>query len=202
MTLSSSDRQRLAVAIDIAEKCGERHQTAWWLVTGAPGSGKTTLVNQFAAHDWHTVEDPGRAEFEANLLIGISPDTIRQNYLGFQRQVLRRELAAIRKTQLNHRTIFDYGVAECLAFMKLSGLVWDDIFLSAAARIQFEKVFLLDLVPLENDTEDTIRAETLDARISLHKLINDLYEALGYQPIRVPLLPLKERFQWVINYSS
>ncbi|TLN00207.1 ATP-binding protein [bacterium] len=197
--LSSDDRQRLAAAVKFSKKHDERPETAWWLITGAPGSGKTTLVSQFAAHGLQTVEDPGRAEFETNLSIGISPETVRKNYLEFQRKVLQRELAAIQVTELNCRTVFDYGIAECLAFMKLSGLYWEDCFINAAARVKFEKIFLLDLVPLDKNKEDSIRAETIEARIYLHNLINELYETLGYQVIRVPLLPPSERFSWIID---
>jgi predicted ATPase len=199
MRLSSAERHWLASAVATAQQKGERRNTSWVLITGAPGSGKTTIATCMAAAGWWTIEDPGRSEFEHQLRNGVPPDIVRRDYRRFQHLVLRRALGIIDLIPDNGQVLLDYGIAESLAFMKVAGIPWDDVIVQAAARLHFRQVFLLDVVPLPLNTNDIIRAESAQSRNLLRDLFHELYQVLGHNPIRVPLMSVKERFEFINN---
>jgi len=197
MKLSSAERHWLASAVAIAQQKGERRNTSWVLITGAPGSGKTTIAACMAAAGLRTIEDPGRAEFEHQLRNGVPPHIVRRDYRRFQHLVLKRALSIVDIIPDNEQVFFDYGVAESLAFMKVAGIPWDDVIVQAAARLHFRQVFLLDVVPLPLNTDDIIRAESEQSRNLLRDLFQELYQVLGHNSIRVPLMGVKERFEFI-----
>lgn len=197
MKFSSEERHWLASAVATAQQKGERRNTSWVLITGAPGSGKTTMAACMATVGWQTIEDPGRAEFEHQLRKGVPPHIVRRNYHEFQHLVLKRSLSIIDLISDNEQVLFDYGVAEALAFMKVAGIPWDDVIVQAAARLHFRQVFLLDVVPLPLSTDDIIRAESEQARNLLRNLFQELYQILGHNSIRVPMMDVKERFKFI-----
>ena len=199
--LSEGERSRLRAAASQLQKDGLRKFTSWWLITGAPGSGKTTLAHRFAAGGWHVVEDPGRAEVEHQMEAGIGAVESRRDYLDFQRRVLDRALREIEQLPTNGKNIvLDYGVAEALAFMKAARIPWEDVFIHAAAKYHFEKVFILDIVALE--TEDPIRREGAELRAQLRGLICEIYAALGHGYVAVPSVPVTERLRLVMEHAD
>lgn len=148
---------------------------------------------------WRVCADPARAEFDAQALAGVSPEAQRQDYLDFQRRVLHRSLRTINAIPNDECVVFDYGIAEALAFMRVAGLAWDNEIVRAAAALQFEKVFVLDLLPPHLMKMDAIRAESAATRMRLLALIDELYVAFGHQPVRVPLLSPQERLKWILG---
>ncbi|WP_279213662.1 ATP-binding protein [Delftia acidovorans] len=197
MKLSREERQWLASAVAIAQKDGGLRNTSWVLITGAPGSGKTTIAACMAAAGLRIIEDPGRAEFEHQLRNGVPPHIVRSDYHRFQHLVLKRALSIIDTIPDNEQVIFDYGVAESLAFMKIAGIPWDDVIVQAAARLHFKQVFLLDVVSLPLNTDDIIRAESEQSRNLLRDLFQEIYQVLGHNFIRVPLMSVKDRFEFI-----
>lgn len=200
MKLSNVERHWLASAVATAQQAGERRKTSWVLITGAPGSGKTTIAARMSDAGWRTIADPGRSEFEFQLRNGVPPHVVRRDYHRFQHLVLKRALSVIDFIPDTDQVLFDYGVAEALAFMKVAGIPWDDEIVQAAARLQFRQVFLLDVVPLPLNTGDVIRAESEQSRNLLRDLFQELYQILGHNPIRVPIMSIEERFEMICNF--
>lgn len=200
MSLTADERAKLAAAVAIAERRGERRRTAWCVVSGAPGSGKTTLARRLAQSGHMVVEDPARAILLQDAAVGIAPTQSRRDYRQFQQRVLEHELATMRAIDARQGVFFDYGVAESLAFLKGAGLSWDETFVEAAARFRFATVFVLE--PLELDSGaliDTIRTEDEPLRRQLHTLILEVYGALGQRPVPVAAMPLQERLEFVVR---
>ena len=124
---------------------------------------------------------------------------MRLDYLGFQHMVLKRALNNISLIHDYEKVLFDYGIAESLAFMKVAGIPWDNVIVQEAARLHFRQVFVLDIVPLPLTTDDMIRAESIQSRNLLRDLFQEIYKVLGHNPIRVPLLGVNERFEFIKN---
>lgn len=197
MILTDNEQSIIIKALDTQGEHIHPTLTSWSLITGAPGSGKTTLVNFMNSKGWRTLSDPGRAEYEHQIEQGNPPETARRNYAQFQQLVLKRFLLNIKTIDTNLPAIFDYGIAESLAFMKITGTPWCEEIIKAAVKIKFSNVFILDMVPLAESNNDKIRSETALERRTLKNLISEIYICLGYKPMHVPLMSTQERFEWV-----
>lgn len=197
MSLSARERDAIKKAVEKQMLRSDSVVTSWCIITGAPGSGKTTLVETFKSEGWHTVPDPGRAEYEHQIALGRPSELSRKEYSNFQQLVLNRFVLSVDDLGATAQIIFDYGLAESLAFLKLTGTPWSDNILEAAVKFRFHKIFVLDMVVLDSCVDDGVRTETEKERALLRSLIIDIYVCLGYEPLHVPLMPVEQRFEWV-----
>ena len=77
----------------------------------------------------------------------------------------------------------DYGIAEPLAFLKASGVAWEDTFVAEAARWCFAGVWRLQPIALDAAARaDRVRVESPERRERLHELIGEIYMSLGIAP--------------------
>ena len=61
--------------------------TNWYVITGAPCSGKTTLIDNLADLGYNTVPEAGRKYIENELAKGRSLDEVRQDPANFTRKI-------------------------------------------------------------------------------------------------------------------
>jgi predicted ATPase len=191
--LSSRDRIRLGEAVSRAKRTKALRDTTWALVTGAPGAGKTTVVHKLASLGFRTIEDPARA------LLAESEGANRSDVLAFQRRVLQRIQRTMFPISAQELVIFDYGLAECLAFLKVRDIAWTDDLIDAAASVRFGKAFVLETLPFNSRDADSVRIESLDERKRIDVLIRSIYEVLGQPLIEVPVAPVAVRLGLVLS---
>lgn len=170
-------------------------QTNWHVITGAPCSGKTTVIDLLASHGYQTVTEVGRKYIEGELAKGRSLEEIRAN---------DRELAPIlQKLQvesedklLHDDTLFlDRALPDCLGFSRLLGLDPNEI-LPECFHHRYASVFILDLLPYHKDSvrnEDDATSKLLD------QWIFQDYCSLGYDVVRVPILSPQDRMTFIMS---
>jgi predicted ATPase len=194
MNLTPQERELLAAAVQSAARSNLRRRTAWRVVTGAPASGKTTLLRELEKRGYRVVEDAARALLLEDVARGVPKASLREDYRNLQQRVLARTLCTIERLDAQQPVYFDYAVADSLAFLKGAGLPWDDLFVEAAARFEFSAVYVLEPLKIALDrTADPIRTESDTLRGALHTLICEIYTSLGAHPILVPAVPLEQR---------
>ena len=59
-------------------------QTNWYVITGGPGSGKTTVVNQLNMLGYHTTIEHARHFIDTQMITGKTAEEIRKNRKEFQ----------------------------------------------------------------------------------------------------------------------
>lgn len=170
-------------------------QTNWYVLTGAPCSGKTTLIKQFAERGFQTLEEVGRRHIASELAKGRTLAELRGNEAIFQRTLL--DLRLEREHGLNpvNAAFLDRGLPDSLTFYRANGLDPNGI-LAECLHYRYASVFLLDRLPLEMNgvrSEDEAVSEFID-----EWLFRD-YTALGYDVERVPVLPIKERLTFILE---
>jgi predicted ATPase len=173
-------------------------QTNWHVITGTVSSGKTTLIEQLAAKGFKTVPEPGRQYFESEMAKGRTIDEIRKNPAAMTQTLIDIMLEGESELQASDVLFLDRAFPDALAFCRTNGLNPNEI-LCDCFQHRYASVFLLDRFPVEKDgirAEDDVTAELIDEWLARD------YSALGYDVVRVPVLSLRERLAFVLEWLS
>jgi predicted ATPase len=174
-----------------------RVQTNWHVITGAPCSGKTTLIDQLADKGFQTVPEIARLYMEREMARGRTIDEIREDEAterGMEDMQLRIEhgLRAIDVVFL------DRALTDSLTFRRLAGLNPNEV-LAECFHHRYASIFVLDRFPVQQDsirTEDDATAGLLDEWLARD------YSTLGYNVVRVPVLSPQERLAFLLERLS
>lgn len=163
----------------------ERHE--FYILTGGPCSGKTTVAGELASMGYDTVPESAR-EIIAEERSKEQPVLPWTNLLGFQHKVFARQMDL--EARANGKpTILDRSVIDNLAYCELGGLgtQYDMLDYSVASLLlgNYRKVFLLEPVPYKQDAER--REDAQEAR-RIHEAIGDAYRKLKCDITLVPIM--------------
>lgn len=170
-----------------------RVQTKWHVITGAPCSGKTTLIDLVAAGGFLSVPEVGRKYIEREIAKGRTIDEIRASDVAFASMIKDLQLEIERGLKATEVIFLDRALPDCLAYFRLAGLNPNEI-LPECFYHRYASVFVLDRLPVQHDgvrTEPDVTADLLDEWLARD------YSALGYGVVRVPVLPPEKRLAFV-----
>jgi predicted ATPase len=173
-------------------------QTSWHAITGAPCSGKTTLIGALADRGFRTVPESGRAYVKGEMTKGRTTDEIFEDGVTVQRGVLDLQLRAERRLPVNEGAFLDGASPSCLTYLRVMGLD-PNALLAECFHYRYASVFLLDRFPFQKDGvrfEDDATAGFID-----EWLFRD-YSALGYRIVRVPVLSIEDRLTFILERLS
>jgi predicted ATPase len=168
--------------------------TNWCVITGAPCSGKTTVIRALAQAGHPVVHEAARTAIDAEIAAGRDPEEIRRDPLAFQRRVLAAKLALEGRLQDAETVFIDRGIPDSVAYFQFSGL--DPAEPLARSRLaRYRRVFYFERLPL---VPDKVRREPETAVARLDVLLRKAYRTLGYPIIPVPVLPVDARVDYIL----
>lgn len=170
----------------------------WYVITGAPCSGKTSVIDELHKRDYDTVPETARAYIEEQLAAGLTLAQIRADELAFERHVMYLKVANEVVRSPHNITFFDRAIPDSIAYYKLHGLDPSEP-LSLSRQTGYKKVFLLDRLPFE---KDTVRAEDDETAEKLEVLLEEAYRELEYDVVRVPVAPIEQRTDMILKAVS
>lgn len=176
-----------------------RVQTNWHVITGAPCSGKSTLIAHLAANGFRTAPEAARQYFEREMAtIGRTIEDVRKDVASLVQGILGMMLEIEHGVNANELVCLDRGYPDNFAFLRQFGLD-PNKYLPDCFHHRYASIFLLDRFPVQIDgvrIEDEAAADYLD-EWHYHD-----YSALGYHVVRVPVLPPQERLAFVLKTLS
>jgi predicted ATPase len=166
-----------------------------YVVTGGPGVGKTTTINDLKKNGFYIVSETAREIIEkslkenSNVVPWIDLDS-------FNREVIKEQGKKEKAIPKNQERIFlDRGIVDALAYYDVAGKKPIPELTEAIKKVNYEKVFILDRLPIyindEARKEDNTKAE------KIHKAIIKAYKK--FNVFIVPVLSVKERTKWILN---
>jgi predicted ATPase len=171
-------------------------QTNWYVITGGPGSGKTTMVNLLRERGYTTTIEHARHYFYTQRIKGKTVEEVRENQREFQLGVLDMQIKQEAALTPGDTVFLDRAIPDCLAYYYFLDLEPDKKLLDALERVSYKKIFILDLLPLVNDYA---RTEDEAAQKKIHQLITEVYSSLHFPIVHIPVLPAEERADFILN---
>jgi predicted ATPase len=172
-----------------------KNQTNWYVITGASCSGKTTLIDQLAGDGFKTVPENAREYIERELAKGRTVVQIRENRATFTSQVYELMKERERGLRTSELTFLDRGLPDAFAFFRFAGMDPNEILLDCF-KYRYASVFMLDRLPYHRDG---VRAGDDGSATYFDMWMPRDYRALGYEVVRVPVLPPDKRLAFVLE---
>lgn len=170
------------------------------MITGAPGSGKTTLIAELARRGFRVEHDPAREIIEERLRKGETKLQVRMDETAHRRLVIEEMLSRAQKLPPDTTIFFDYGILDNIAFARLFDVKLDPDLFVKAMMYRYKHVFLLASFPLERD--DPVRREDEETQAALNRLIRKTYSELGYRLIDIPAISVQARADLVTRHVT
>lgn len=171
-------------------------ENKWYVITGGPCAGKTTTLTKLKELGYETVEEPARVVIERGLRNGKSLDVVRSSP-DFIANIHLQEFSSFNEAPKDKTVFFDRSFVDSLAYGKLFGAPKSEKHDELAWTKPFKKIFLLDLVGY---VQDEARNETPEQAAAIHKALKDTYLEYGFEVIEVPVLPVLERAEFIMQH--
>lgn len=174
----------------------------FFVLTGGPGSGKTTLIDALAKRGLATTVEAGRGIIRAQQAIGGAALPWGDRAL-FAELMLSWEMRSYREARSETGPVFfDRGVPDTMGYLTLVGEPVPDHIANAARRFRYNRrVFIAPPWPgiFEQDTE---RKQTLDEAERTFQALRKIYAELGYELLELPLAPVETRLRMVLSEAG
>ncbi len=176
------------------------------VITGGPGTGKTSIVNSLMNKGFTCFEEIIRDltsaakkegdlnEFRSNPLVFV------QDPLDFNTRLLEGRMEQFHRANL-HRTpvvFYDRGIPDVLAYMNYFGQAHTPYFEQACKELRYDEVILLPPWK-EIYRADAERFESFEEAVAIHGHLEKTYLELGYGPVTVPKGSVIERTEYIIE---
>jgi len=169
--------------------------TCWNVITGAPCSGKTSVIEALARMGHPIIPESARLFIEEELAKGRGIEEIRGDDLAFQNAILNRKRVVEEACPADAPAFLDRAIPDSIAYFQLSGLPIDRP-LALSRDVRYRRIFFFERLPIKTDrarVEDDHTAALLD------RLLREAYGMLGYPLIWVPVSSVMERAAFILS---
>ncbi|HAD97924.1 MAG TPA: hypothetical protein DCG19_11000 [Cryomorphaceae bacterium] len=167
------------------------------IITGGPGTGKSTLLNLLEKRGYHCHQEISRAVIRQQLDLGTKllpwDDLPGFSHLVFAGQ--KQQYEAVVPGKWN---FYDRGMPDVLAYLRNESIHEEILEDMARQYPYYPTVFLTPPWP-EIYSVDEERREDLDAMHTIHDELQGVYEDLGYEVMELPRIPAEERLKMILE---
>lgn len=168
------------------------------IITGAMGSGKSTVLKLLKNAGLNVMEEPARQILAEQRSIG-DDGVPEKNPKYFLQLMLSRSIYQFKQTEyLDENVIYDRGIPDMSGYFYLFNMEYPPAE-QAAKLFRYEpKVFLFPAWQ-EIYTTDDERKMTFELAENFGMKIQQIYKELNYSLIHVPCVSAEERAQFIVD---
>ena len=170
--------------------------TNWYVITGGPSTGKTTVINLLTERGYKTTIEHARHYIDTMKEEGRTVEEIRTNKRKFQLGVLDMQIEQEAELSPSDTVFLDRAIPDAMAYYRFLKLEYDKILLDAMKEVAYKKIFILDRLPFVNDYA---RTEDEQAQKLIHQLIIEVYQSLEFPVVFVPVISPDERVEFILK---
>lgn len=166
------------------------------VISGGSGIGKTSVIEELASRGYLIIPETAR-------LLLAKPQYKKFNSLyleekaEFQKELIKKqEKREDIFDEVDEMIFLDRSIMDVIAFSTFLNVL-ENITVPRILRDRYDFVFILDPLP---NYKPTGRWETEEQRNNIHRLCINIYKEFGYDVVFVPVLPVKERVDFILKY--
>lgn len=172
------------------------------VITGGPGTGKSSIINELISRDFTCFEEVSR-----QVTLDARKDGVDQLFLTepllFSELLLKARLQQFKEAEtINENIVFiDRGLPDVLAYMDYAKSDYPKHFTETCKTHIYDKVFVL--APWQEIfVSDSERYENFDQAVEIHHSLLDTYNRFGYELIDVPFESITKRADFILDHLN
>lgn len=173
------------------------HIDRMFVVTGGPGSGKTTLIDALAAQGFTCMPEAGRAIIQQQVATG-GTALPWSDPVAFAELMLESDIRSYHAAQkVDGSVIFDRGIPDALGYLRLIGLPPPPHLEEAARMYRYHRrVFIAPPWPKIFGHDAERKQSLAEAEATCQSMVT-VYSSLGYELVPLPLTTVSQRVTFV-----
>lgn len=169
------------------------------VVTGGPGSGKTSIIKELETRDHYCLHEISRQITLEAQKKGISQLFLEEPLLFSEMLLEGRIQQFLEADNFRCEHIFiDRGIPDVVAYMDFFGNEYPRVFSEVGKEYVYDGVFLLPPWK-EIYVSDNERYESFEQAEIIYGHLRNSYELAGYAPVEVPVGTVQERVEFILK---
>ncbi len=169
-----------------------------YIITGAPGTGKTAIINALKKEGYSCAEEISRTIITKAIASG--GDTLPwKNLAAFSQQVIALRKAQHTNAPKDITHFFDRGIIDVIAYLKHDKLAVNNDIIEIVKKSPYNKTVFYTPMWEEIYTNDSERKEDIITAKNIENVLLTTYQSFGYTLVAVPKLPVNERAAFILS---
>jgi len=168
------------------------------VITGAPGTGKTSIINQLKKLGHSCSNEISREIITEQIAAGgeVLP---WKNLEAFSQTVFSLRKAQYINAPTDTMHFFDRGLLDVIAYMKVDDLAISKNYKEDCEKYNYNAMVFYTPIWKEIYQIDTHRKEDMKSAIAIEKSILETYKLFGYTPMSIPKLSIEKRVDFILS---
>lgn len=169
------------------------------VITGGPGTGKTSIINELLHRDYSCLQEVSRQVTLEAREKGIEQFFLTEPLLFSELLLKGRKSQFDEAATITSNFVFlDRGIPDILAYMDYSGDEYPQFFNEACKNNIYDHIFIL--APWQKIyISDNERYENFNQAKKIHHQFVKIYKKFNYKLIDVPFYSIKKRSDYILN---
>jgi predicted ATPase len=169
------------------------------VITGGPGTGKSTLIDELIKRGYNCLEEISRDITEMARRNGIEQLFLKNPMLFSEMLLEGRENQYKMANNINADIIFfDRGIPDVHAYMNYISIDYPPIYIEKSMKYRYNTIFITPPWQ-EIYITDAVRYENFEQSLAIFNHLKRTYEKLNYQLIEVPVGTIEFRTDFILN---